>query len=375
MAQSGAKYKVGMVGCGRQGTQHARGFTLLAETRVVAIADPDPDNLTLACRRFDARGYSSAEEMYANEELDIVDCVLPVRYNPDMVVLAAERSGAKGIVSEKPIAAKLSDADRMLEACSSRGIPWQGGNVDRSLSQMWEARAIIEAGEIGEVESISMFHAITQCGAQTLGVGHMFAGDSEVEEVIGWTNGDPFGAGDEDYKGIGGHIRYANGVECFVYSRESAAKGLIVTGSKGVFVTDKRNGRFYKSVENAGRDVLSGLKHDESKTFKPFRGHSEGGYDEEGWLYPGDRLMDSMRSIVDAVEKGVEPRASGTIQHRSLEVAMAMRESARRGSVPVKLPLEDRSVTLMPQRYRWDNKKLLHGEEWYAEQISHATRE
>ena len=212
-----------------------------------------------------------------------------------------------------------------------------------------------------------MFHAITQCGAQTLGVGHMFAGDSEVEEVIGWTNGDPFGAGDEDYKGIGGHIRYANGVECFVYSRESAAKGLIVTGSKGVFVTDKRNGRFYKSVEGAGRDVLWGLGHDESKTFKPYRGHSEGGYDEEGWLYPGDRLMDSMRSIVDAIEKGVEPRASGTIQHRSLEVAMAMRESARRGSVPVKLPLEDRSVTLMPQRYRWDNKKLLHGEEWYAE--------
>ena len=374
MAEDEAKYKVGMVGCGRQGTQHARGFTLLPETRVVAIADPDPDNLALACRRFDARGYATAEEMYENEDLDIVDCVLPVKYNPDMVVLAAERSGAKGIVSEKPIAAKLSDADRMLEACVSRGIPWQGGNVNRSISQMWEARAMIEAEEIGEVVSISMFQAITQCGAQTLGVGHMFAGDSEVEEVIGRTNGDPFGAGDEDYKGIGGHIRYANGIECFVHSKPGAARGLIVTGSKGVFVTDMLNGRFYKSVENAGRDVLWGLKHDESKTFKPFRRSSDGGYDEEGWLYPGDRLMDSMRSIVEAIEHGIEPRASGTIQHRSLEVAMAMRESARRGSVPVRLPLEDRSLTLMPQRYRWDNKKLLRGEEWYAEEIGRATR-
>ena len=374
MDESGAKYRVGMVGCGRQGTQHARGFTLLAETRVVAIADPDPDNLALACKRFDARGYSTAEEMYANEELDIVDCVLPVRYNPDMVVLAAERSGAKGIVSEKPIAAKLSDADRMLEACRSRGIPWQGGNVERSVSQMWDARALIEAGEIGEVISIAMHNAITQGGAQTLGVGHMFAGDSEVEEVIGWVNGDPFGAGDEDYKGIWGHIRYKNGIECFVHPRESAFRGLIVTGSEGVFVTDKRNGRFYKRDEGAGRDVLSGLRHDESIAFKSFRGHAEGGYDDEGWLYPGDRLMDSMRSIVDAIELGIEPRASGVIQHRSLEVAMAMRESARRGSVPVRLPLEDRSLTLMPQRYRWDNKKLLHGEEWYAEQIGAAVR-
>ena len=50
MAEEAAKYRVGMVGCGRQGTQHARGFTLLAETQVVAIADPDPDNLALACQ-------------------------------------------------------------------------------------------------------------------------------------------------------------------------------------------------------------------------------------------------------------------------------------------------------------------------------------
>ena len=96
-----------------------------------------------------------------------------------------------------------------------------------------------------------------------------------------------------------------------------------------MFVTDKRNGRFYKKIEDAGRDVLSGLRYDESMTFKSIRGHAEGGYDDEGWLYPGDRLMDSMRSIVEAVDKGIEPRASGVIQHRSLEVSMAMR--SRRG--------------------------------------------
>ena len=159
-----AKYQVGIVGCGRQGTQHGRGFNLLPDTQVVAIADPDPDNLELAMRRFSARGYATAEEMYANEQLDIVDCVLPVQYNPDMVVLAAERSGAKGIVSEKPIAASLADADRMVAACEANGIPWQGGNVDRSISQLWEARAMIEAGEIGEVLTIDLYESIMQGG-------------------------------------------------------------------------------------------------------------------------------------------------------------------------------------------------------------------
>ena len=199
MASDTKKYKVGMVGCGRQGTQHGRGFNLLPKTQVVAIADPDPENLELARKRFGAQVYSTAEEMYANEQLDIVDCVLPVQYNPDMVVMAAETSGAKGIVSEKPLAATLADADRMLEACVSRGIPWQGGNVDRSISQMWEARTLIEAGEIGDVTSIALHEPILQGGCQGLSVAHMFAQDADVEWVTGWTNGDPFAAGDDDY--------------------------------------------------------------------------------------------------------------------------------------------------------------------------------
>ena len=369
------KYQVGMVGCGRQGTQHARGFTLLPDSQVVALADPDPDNLQLGMRRFSARGYSTAEEMYANEKLDIVDCVLPVQFNPDMVVLAAEQSGAKGIVSEKPLAASLRDADRMVEACRSRGIPWQGGNVDRSLSQLWEARQMIEAGEIGEVLSINLYEPTMQGGCQGLSVAHMFAQDAEVDWVTGWTNGDPFGEGDDDYLGIGGYMRYANGIECFIQAKSSAMTGLIVTGTQGVYVTDKRRHRFYHKPESSDVDLLCGLQHNDSKVFKGFRGHAVDGYDEDGWLYPGDRLMDSMQSIVDAITHGIEPKTPGYVQHRSFEATVAMRESARQGNTPVSLPLEDRSLTLMPQKFRWMNKKGLLGEEEYARQIGRATKD
>ena len=368
-----ARYQVGIVGCGRQGTQHGRGFNLLPDTSVVAIADPDPDNLKLALRRFSARGYSTAEEMYANEQLDIVDCVLPVQFNPDMVVLAAETSGAKGIVSEKPIAASLVDADRMVAACEANGIPWQGGNVDRSISQLWEARALIEAGEIGEVLSINLYEMTMQGGCQGLSVAHMFAQDADIDWVTGWTNGDPFGESDDEYLGIGGYVRYANGVECFIHARTGAMRGLIVTGTEGVYVTDKRHHRFYHKSDTSDADLLSNLQYDDSKTFKPFRPHAEGGYDDEGWLYPGDRLVNSMQSIVDAITLGIEPRTSGQVQHKSFEATVAMRESARQGHAPIKLPLPDRSLTLKPQIWRWVNKKGLFGEEEYARQIGRAT--
>ena len=94
------------------------------------------------------------------------------------------------------------------------------------------------------------------------------------------------------------------------------------------------------------------------------------GYDEDGWLYPGDRLMDSMQSIVDAITQGIEPKTPGYEQHKSFEATVAMRESARQGNTPVSLPLEDRSLTLMPQKLRWMNKKELFGEEKYAEEIA-----
>ena len=80
-----------------------------------------------------------------------------------------------------------------------------------------------------------------------------------------------------------------------------------------------------------------------------------------------------MQSIVDAITHGIEPKAPGQVHHKSFEATVAMRESARQGHAPVKLPLEDRSLTLKPQIWRWVNKKGLFGEEEYARQIGRAT--
>jgi len=80
--------------------------------------------------------------------------------------------------------------------------------------------------------------------------------------------------------------------------------------------------------------------------------------------------MDSMQSIVDAITQGIEPKTPGYVQHKSFEATIAMRESARCGHAPVQIPLKDRSLTLMPQKFRWMNKKELFGEEKYAEEIA-----
>ena len=49
-------YRVGVIGCGRKGTQHARAWHLTPGAEVVAAAETDPENAELFRKRFGVPG-------------------------------------------------------------------------------------------------------------------------------------------------------------------------------------------------------------------------------------------------------------------------------------------------------------------------------
>ena len=159
------KYRVGVIGCGRAGTGRARAFDLHPLCAVAAIADTDADNLALGCERFGVPGYNTWEEMFASEEIDIAMPVLPVRPNADAVVASAE-AGVKAIFCEKPFTNSLADADRMVEACSSRGVHIASGVMVSSHPDYQKAYELAASGEIGEVRRINLYENNAQ-GAAT----------------------------------------------------------------------------------------------------------------------------------------------------------------------------------------------------------------
>ena len=89
------------------------------------------------------------------------------------------------------------------------------------------------------------------------------------------------------------------------------------------------------------------------------------GFDDNGARVKSDRtfapfawpqysyLASSILSFISAVEKGTEMAVSGHDLRQSLEAAIAAKYSALWGSVPLSLPLVDRSLTLYPSPYRW----------------------
>ncbi len=360
-------YRVGMVGCGRKATQFARAYSLHPMTEVVAAADPDPWTLDLLCERLGVPGYSDDAEMIEKERIDIAPCFVPTGAAPDVIVNAA-RAGAKAVHRQKPIAAVLADADRMVEDCRSRGVPFAAGDADRNYPQFWKALEIIDSGEIGEVQSINLYQAgdeISGGGSQGLALLQMFAHDAAIEWVTGWVRGDPWSDNDQ---GMGGHLRFANGIDGFIHFRAGAKRGIEVVCERGVFASDTSTFQMWKTSGGARPGMLADLT--EVEGLFPPSGVGERPYDDEGWLSVSTRHAAGVQSVVDALEQGIEPRCNGDVIRTALEIAIALRESHRNGHSAVKVPLQDRSLKIMPSRAKYVSKKVLHGQAWWEKEMS-----
>ena len=379
-----SKYRVALIGGGRAGPSRARAFDAHPLCSVVAVADTDPENLELTSRRFGAAAYATWDEMFAREQLDIVLPILPVRPNADAVVAAAE-AGVKAIFCEKPLTASLADADRMVEACARRGIPLGAGVMVSSHPDYRRAYGLASGGTIGRVYRIHLYGSNNQGGCHGVNLTRKFAAKAAVEQVIGRVSEDPHSDHEHPYDGaptgfgnVGGWVRFANGVEAFFGVDDPSVNGIEVIGTRGMILNRNNTGlglQLRLAPEELERVGLADMEPVEAG-FGDDKSFTERGYDEAGWQDPGP----VMRAIVDdfmrVLEEGGELEiTTGDDLRHALEICIALRESHRRGQVPVALPLEDRSLTMYPQQTRWHYKKTIMGREAYMAQLAQQKQE
>ncbi len=159
----------------------------------------------------------------------------------------------------------------------------------------------------------------------------LFADDADVAWVIGWVADDP--VSDHDQGGAG-YLRFVNGVEAFMHRQMREGADSRYRAAAACF-------RAITVLLSCGRRRVTGiaLRGLTSSGCTAFPRHSVYGmrsseYDDDGWRWPGDRNVASVQSIVDALEMNIEPRSSGDNGRKVLEMAIAIRESHRRGHCP-----------------------------------------
>ncbi len=355
-APSKKKHQVAIIGCGRMGQYFAEVYQRLPNTELVAIAEWNDERRPAVGKRFGVGAlFKDVNAMLKSVVPDMVAVITPTKYMKEAVVRCSE-AGVKGISTDKPIAARLSDADEMVDACRKNNVIFAGGNLQRAKWEVQHAARRLRSGELGEIRGAAVHGfggEISGGGCQHMCVLRLLAG-SEVDEVIAWGS-PPEALQQEDDRGlnINGRMRLSTGIDCQVFGLSKAY------GQKG-----NRSG-----VDVWTDDALVSWQWNAPKIF---RGRDRKGARKEiDPKYPpfpwadvlrkpplresDDYLVSSIQSFIKAVETRDESDlfVSGHDLRQALELAIACKQSALLGNRPVKLPLKDRSLTLLPSPYRW----------------------
>ncbi len=298
---------------------------------VVAGADPYEEQRAAFRARWGVeRLYADYREMLERERPDMVSACTSARPRPAIVKDCAA-AGVKAIWAEKPISFSLAEADEMVSACRHRGVKL-AINCSRHWDGHWnQTRALIDAGELGAVQQVTGYGqaGISHNGSHLLDLVRYLAG-GEAVWVFGEMESDDKASADDDLQG-NGYLAFDNGVRAFARMMPTggAAWEFEVIGERGR-IRSVANGRDFEWWQT---DATAGRREIVRRVFpRPDRLQS-----------PGVRAV---IDIVNCIGTEREPRCSGSDGLAVLEIAIAMRESHRRGGVRVDLPLADRSLLI-----------------------------
>jgi UDP-N-acetylglucosamine 3-dehydrogenase len=142
---------VGVIGCGRMGSFHARNYLQLDCARLVAVADPDADARHRAVGGMAISEYADWRTMIEHEagDLDAVSVACNSEAHAE-VALGALDAGLHVLV-EKPLATTLPDALRMRSAALEAGRKLMVGHVERFNPAVSKLRELVSEGRLGTV--------------------------------------------------------------------------------------------------------------------------------------------------------------------------------------------------------------------------------
>ena len=144
--------KVGVIGAGFMGAMHSQCYSLVPGAKLAGIADVRNNKAVELAEKFHTKPYDNGEELLTNPEIDAVDICLPTYLHPEWVIKAA--AAGKSVICEKPIALKVEDADRMVEAADKHKIIFMVAQVIRFWPEYMRLKEIYDRKELGVLFSL-----------------------------------------------------------------------------------------------------------------------------------------------------------------------------------------------------------------------------
>lgn len=308
-------------------TSYAEALSDRSEIELVAAADRDKRRLAAFGERYGVRAlYTDAKKMLQQEKPDIVAVATNTKGRSDLTCYAVECE-AKGIVTEKPIAYTLEEADHMVKACADAGVPLCCGAISTSHPAFGTAKDLMTSGAIGNVISIEAESDKNLSQHQNWS----YFVDSTPAWVIGVGDLPKRESGSNEFRGQGMMVTDAGLVVHF----RKGAPAVRITGTKGELYHPE-----HYSDWTLFQDVQTSTGP--HRTEMPWPGAK---------MHMGGGATNGLTDVMDCLAgKLDEPKNSGRRVAVALEVEIAIKLSAAQGGERVVLPLADRSQGL---EYDW----------------------
>lgn len=328
-------YKAIVVGAGSIGNAHMDGYNRVDEVDVVAVVDPlEAARKTYMDDYSIPRGYATLAEALEKEEPDIVSvCTWHLLHDP-VTAEAAAGPSVKGIICEKPMAIGMARADRMVEACDANDVKLVISH-QRRFTPGWEkAKELVEAGAIGEPlrADLRVKEGLANWGTHSIDGARFILGDPTAEWVMGAverrTDKHERDTAIED--ACMGLIHFGPSLQFFIQSdlwdRNCDAGKFLLRGTEGLLHVTETRIQLFNSTTAGWTEVPLGLQEGDK-------------------AIGGNTNAAQTRELINWIEGGPEHRGSGRKARDTVEMMMAMYESARQNKV-IHLPLTEKEYPL-----------------------------
>lgn len=143
------KIGMGVIGAGIMGDYHARVYSELEKTQLIAVADLVEERAKKLAKKYGARKiYTDYQKLIDDSQVEAVSVATPdfAHFRPVIGCLEA----GKHVLVEKPLTTDLEEANKIIESARGSRAKLMVNYSHRWLPAYFQAHQVIEEGKIGE---------------------------------------------------------------------------------------------------------------------------------------------------------------------------------------------------------------------------------
>ena len=305
--------RVGVIGVGAMGKNHARVYSQLPSVELIAVGDVNEELATSSAQSYNCKAYADYNDLL-NEKLDAVSIAVPTTLHKK-VALDAIRKGISVLV-EKPIADTVENADEIIQAARQKGVKLMVGHIERFNPAVIKLKELISNGQLGDIISIST-KRVGPYNPRIRDVGIILDLGTHDIDIMSYLYGEKI---KEVYASAGSVI----------HNHEDHA---IITlnfnnGSSGVIETNWLTPHKVRNLTVIGSKGIAEVDYIQSSLRI-----SDKEWVREAKIEKEEPLKLELQNFIDCVQHDKEPLISGEGGKHALQVALAAVESAKTGRV------------------------------------------